>query len=251
MGKLLFSCGILLMAVHTLVAQDFSSFVTSMPQMKSVFSKLCADTPEFSAKAVIGLFDKQGTLRKTFPTSLALTGDCMRQEFDVWEMSLFPPEQRASMKLAHLDKIVIITRIDKKEVYAVFPGVEAYSEFSIPDSVLNEIGVRTNALTIQKTELGQETVSSHFCKKIKVTVSEPNRPTEEAILWCAADLQQFPVKLEIYAKNGITKIDFQDVQIKRPDAALFQVPANYIMFSSVKPIMDYAKDKLQGNSIPK
>lgn len=220
--------------------------------MKSVFAKLCPGIPEFSAKANIGIYDSQGALRVTFPMNLALTGDSMRQEFDVMGMMQIPPEQRASAKLGHLDKIVIITRIDKKQVYTVFPGVEAYSENQISDALLDEINVRTKMIDVKKTELGSEMVDGHSCTKIKVTVTEPNHPTEEAILWCATDLQQFPIKMEISdVKNRTTKLNFQDVQIKKPEASFFEEPKNFILFSSVNLIVSYAKDKQNEIVMPK
>ena len=224
-----------------------------MPRMKAVFSKLCPDAPEFSAATNIRISDGQGTLRMTYPVKLAMTGDFMRQEFDATKMSQMPTEERANLKLAHLDQIVVITRGDKKTVCIVFPGVQCYCEYSIPAEVLNEVTTRPKAVTIQKTELGSATVNERSCTKTKLTASEPNRPTEEAILWSPTDMPQFPIKMEIYAKQGTTTFDFQDVSVKKPNATMFEVPPNYIQFSSPNAILAYAKEKLNGggNVAPK
>ena len=223
-----------------------------MPLVKTFFSKFVG-TPEFSAEVNMGLCDAQGALRMSLPMDLEVSTNCMRQEIDVMGMWPLPPEVKANMKIMHVEKIDIITRIDTKQLYLIFPGIQAYTTFPISDAVLNQINYQANDLTIQKTQLGQDIVGEHPCVKINAVVSEPNHPTENADLWCATDLQQFPIKIEAHANGGITKFDFQNVKIGKPDYSLFEVPTNYMAFTNSADIIRYAKEKFQDslNVMPK
>lgn len=93
----------------------------------------------------------------------------------------------------------------------------------------------------------------HPCAKTMMVVSEPNHPTEKATLWCASDLQQFPIKMEVNAEGRIMKFDFRDVQVKKPDASLFEIPTNYVEFTNSTEILNYAKEKFRErlNTVPK
>jgi len=229
-------------------AQDyFGPLATSLPKMKAVFSKLVPDIPDFSAKATVGMFDPTNKLLAKMPMDFTLTADRMRQEIDVMNMP-FPQEVRDAMQKSHLDKIDIITQTDAKKVFIVFPGIQAYQEYPISDAVLDEMTTRANAVNIQKKEFGQRTIDNHPCTAFKLTVTETNKPPEYAILACASDLQNFPIRLDIYTKTSTTRFIFEDVQLNKPDAALFEVPPNYTAFVNTADILRYAKEKFQSSS---
>jgi len=240
-------CLALVGAITVSAADEFSSFATGMPKMKAVFSKILADTPEFSANAVVGLFATNGTMLGKMPMTFALTADRMRQEIDVMGMS-FPPEWREAMQKQHMDKIVIITQTDTKKVYIVFPGIQAYEEYPVPDAVLDEMTARANTVNIKKKEYGQEMIENHLCIQESLLVTETNRPAEIAILRCATDLQKFPIRMDIMTPTSTTRFMFEDVQLKKPDASLFEVPTNYMEFTNSADILSYAKEKYQSSS---
>src|SRR5437867_4518887 len=235
--------GLLWMLCFRSAGQDFSSMATNAPRFKAFISKLCPDVPEFSAKTSEQIFDGQSKLRMSLPTNFALRGDNFRQEIDMTAMPQIPPEQRKAMEFLKLDKLTLITRVDRKRVYLVFSGVHAYLEFPLSESFLNDLNVQTTTVDLQKTKIGTETINGHACTKIKVTASEPNKPIEEAILWCAEDLQQLPIKIETVEKDRMVRIEFQDVQIAKPKASMFEVPADYVRLSDSKEILPYAAAK--------
>ena len=160
----------------------------------------------------------------------------------------FPLEWREAMQKAHMDKIVIITQTDTKKVYLVFPGIQAYQEYPISDSVLDEMTTRANTVNIKKKEYGQEMIENHLCIQETLVVTETNRPDEIAILRCATDLQKFPIRMDILTPTSTTRFIFENVQLKKPDAAVFEVPTNYMAFTSSADIMRYAKEKIQSSS---
>jgi hypothetical protein len=229
-------------------AQDFSSLATSLPKMKGVFTKILSDTPNFSARAVIGLFDATNRMLAKMPMHFDLTPDRMREEIDAMNMPI-PLEWREAVQKGHINEIAIITRVDTKKIYMLFPGIRAYQEFPISDSLLSEFQARANAVSIEKVELGQETIEGHPCIQTRLTVTETNKPPEFAILRCATDLQNFPIRMDLYATNSTTRFIFEDVHIGMPAATLFEIPANYMAFTNTADLMRYAKEREQ-NQLP-
>jgi hypothetical protein len=240
-------CLVLTSGLAASAADAFSSLATSLPKMKAVFSKILADTPDFSANAVVGMFATNGTMLAKMPIDFALTADRMREGIDVMQMP-FPQEVRDVMQKSHLDKIDIITQTDTKKIFIVFPGIEAYQEYPISDDVLDEMTTRTKNVSIKRKEYKQEMIENHPCTQATLVVSETNRPTEIAILRCATDLQNFPIRMDILTPTSTTRFMFENVQLKKPDAALFEVPANYTAFTNTADIMRYAREKFQSSS---
>jgi hypothetical protein len=180
------------------------------------------------------------------PMNFALTPDRMRQEIDVMGMP-FPLESRTVMQKAHLDKIVVITQTDTKKAYLLFPGLQAYVEYPLSETLLDEINLRARQMGIQRTEFAQEMVGTHLCQQVRLIVTETNHPPEIALLRCATDLNQFPIRMDLLTPTDTTKFSFEDVQLKRPDAMLFEVPTNYVAFRDSAAISRYAMGKLKGN----
>jgi hypothetical protein len=228
-------------------AQDLSSFATTFSKVKEVFAKIIPEIPDFSAGAIIRTYGTNGTLQSKMPLKMALSGNRMREEIDMMDMAL-PPQVRDLIGRAHLNKMAIITQIDAKKVFIVFPDVGAYQEFPIPESTLAEMTTEAKSVTITRKEEGQKMIGNHLCKKVKVLANEPNHPPEAALLECAIDLQDFPLQIDTFSRGTITQFAFADVQIGKPDASLFEVPANYTEFPNTAAILHYAKEKLLNSS---
>jgi tRNA nucleotidyltransferase/poly(A) polymerase len=239
--------GFAMSSVITTSAQDFDSLATSLPKMKIVFSKILSDTPEFSAYAVVRTLDAKGNMQLKMPMKIALTTERMRQEIDVMGMTNLPEKMREAMQQAHINEIVVITQTDARRVYLAFPGIQAYEQFPISDAVLDEMTRRASAINIQKKEYGQQMIRNHLCTQVSLMFTETNRPAEFAILKCATDLHNFPIRMEFLTPTSTTRFSFESVQIKKPDADLFEVPENYTAFTNSADIMRYAKEKLQSN----
>ena len=238
-------CSVLFCAV-AVSAQDFSSFAVSMPRLKIVFSKLFIDTPEFSADGFIGTFTTNNILVSKMTMNFAVTSDRMRQDIDVMNTSI-PLAWREAARKAHIDKIVVITQVDTRKVYLVFPGVQAYTEYPISDAVLAEMNKRANDVSIERKEHEQQMFDNHLCIPTTLVVREANRPPEAALLYCATDLQKFPIMLDIFEPTSITRFVFHNVQVKTPDASLFEVPSNYTEFPDAAAVSRYALNELQNN----
>ena len=228
----------------TATAQNFGAMAASMPKMKAVFSELLAETPDFSASSMVELLNTNGVVQMKLPIKFALTADRMRQEVDVMGMNL-PQALRDTTKQGHLDKIVLITQTDTRKIFLLFPGMEAYVSYPIPDGILGEMTTRGNQVNVQRKEFAEEMVENHPCLQVRLIFYETNRPPEVALLLCAKDLNMFPIRLTLLTPSTTTKFAFEDVLLKRPEPNLFEVPTNYVEFSDSAAVSRYAMGKMQ------
>jgi len=235
---------LLFVGVVATPAQDFSSFAFKMPWLEHFFVKLNPDTPEFSAIGDMKICNDEGMTQFILPVDLIVSTNAVRWNMDTMKIWPLPPQAQTAAKMTHTDKMALLARLDRKQIFVIYPDLQAYVALPIPDSVMAEFDADKNLIKIEKTELGQETVSGHVCVKVKVVDSEPNIKPQEGTIWCAIDLKNFPIQMELHPTKGIMKFSFLDVQIGKPDGDLLEVPTNYKAFTSVADVMRYAKDKL-------
>jgi hypothetical protein len=103
---------------------------------------------------------------------------------------------------------------------------------------------------IDMTELGKETVGGHPCVKNKAVITDDEGKTHEATVWNASDLNKFPLKIETTEEGRTTTMVFQNVKTSKPDAALFDPPADYKKYDNMQAMMQQEIMKRMGNMAP-
>jgi hypothetical protein len=63
-----------------------------------------------------------------------------------------------------------------------------------------------------------------------ITDKENNK--HEVTVWNAADLDKFPVKIEQNESGTPSIITFKEIKLTKPDAALFEPPADFTKYNS-------------------
>ena len=243
-------CLIALLSSSLMRAQDFRPLAISQARMRSVISTFSQNTPEFTAVLSYQVFTTQGVPTTQLMSDIRMTKDDMRIDLLLMSMSQIPTEQRALMKSLRMDKLILQTSISEKKMYLAYPGIQAFQDFPITEETLNEITTRSQAASIQKKVLGQETVNGYQCMKTLVEVTESNRPPEKALVWFASDLHEFPVMFHM-GKNGLLEvIEFKNVQLVSPNPALFKVPTNYIRLEDTAAAFRLAKERLASMGRP-
>jgi len=111
------------------------------------------------------------------------------------------PAATARWKSNGLDQIpmVTVTRLDKKVACLIYPGRQSYVERDLSEA---ESAAMSSGDKTETTELGQETVEGHPCVRNKAIVTDKRGYQHELIVWKAADLNNFPVKIETYIPAG-------------------------------------------------
>jgi hypothetical protein len=84
--------------------------------------------------------------------------------------------------------------------------------------------------TIDRAAVGTETVDGHVCKVENLTITPHSGPragqSSTMKVWEAQDLHGFPIKVETQTSRGAVSMQYKDISLATPDAALFAHPDN-------------------------
>jgi hypothetical protein len=156
------------------------------------------------------------------------------------------PETAARMKQMGMDKMVTISRPDKKITYLIYPGMQSYVENPMTDS---QAAPDSSDYKVETTELGKDTVDGHPCVKNKVVVTDKDGNKHESTVWNATDLKNFPVKIENSKEGRNVTMLFKNVSLDKPDAALFEAPPDFTKFDDMQSMMQQMMIKRMGGGM--
>lgn len=180
------------------------------------------------------------------------SGGNSRSEMDMTQMAgnSIPPQAIAQMKSMGMDKMVAISQNDQKTVYMVYPGLKAYAKMQEPDTTS-----ATNSVKIDSTALGKDTLDGHPCVKNQFTITDPGTGQHVVMVtWNATDLKNIPIQVQQTtpgadgATGNSTTMHFTDVDLTKPDPALFMPPAGYTAYSDVQTMMQSEMMKKMGGA---
>lgn len=199
-------------------------------------AKLFGKSTAFSADATIAVKETSGKEMQGMQVSFAMLDGKVRTEIDMTKMGgTMPASALAHMKQMGMDRSVYIFLPEKNTMYMVYPGMKAYCETTPGQATPGTTGQPPK---IEKTTLGKETVAGHDCTKVKVTGTEENGRTFEWLMWQAADLKDFPIKVEITSEKGtVVTMTYSNIKQSKPDAALFMPPTEYTRYGSMQEMM--------------
>ncbi len=194
--------------------------------INTAFLKLFGTADSFSAKVDTQVFDLQGTETVRMPMELSALKGKVRLEIDLSQMKSkdMPPSTVEKLKQAGMDRIISLFRPDKKLTYVIYPGVQSYQGIPLASG---EAEAYEKGLKVEKSPLGKATIDGHACVKNKVTVTGDKGTVLEATTWNATDLKGFPVQIEMSQKRDTVRMRFTHIQLAKPDAKQFEVPATY------------------------
>ena len=200
------------------------------PDPCAALAKFFTKDAEFTASAKVVIEGKKAKDNQSMVMRFAVSGGKMRNEMDMTKMGNVRASDLDGMKQMGMDQMVILALPEKSTTYMVFPKLESYCNMPKPDRGSSEGKV-------EKTELGKDTVEKHPCTKSKLTFTDKDGQTAEAIVWEATDLKDFPIQYQT-AENGRTATTtFSDIKMEKPDASLFELPASYKKYGSMQEMM--------------
>jgi len=175
------------------------------------------------------------------PAKLSFLDGKSRFEMDMTKAkgAAMPPGVAEQMKAMGMGEMISITRPEKKESYIIYPGLKAYAVTPATDEDTATAGKEQ----IKKTELGKETVDGHPTTKYKMLMKDADGKEQEATLWSASDLKDFPVKIEMSTEAGPSMVTFSDVRLGKPDESLFDPPSGFQRYNDVSTMMREAMMK--------
>ena len=218
------------------------------PKFSGGMAKLFGENSAFTAKLEIQTKGSAPEEAVTVLGNLAYADSKSRLEMDMANIKGggMPPEAATHMKSMGMDKMVMISRPDKKLTYLAYPGLKAYAEMAAQDQ---DAGKPASDFKLELTELGKETVDGHPCVKNKAVVTDSNGKKHEATTWNATDLKKFPVKIEQTEEGKPVTLLFKEVKLSKPPATSFDPPADYKKYDSIQTMMQEVMMKQMGGGM--
>jgi hypothetical protein len=103
---------------------------------------------------------------------------------------------------------------------------------------------------MEKLGIGKETLDGHPCVKNKLTFTSAKGGKEELTVWNATDLKDFPVQVLAKQSDETVVTRYKQVQLSRPDAKLFDLPAGFKEYSDPQSFMQGIASKIIGGDRP-
>ncbi len=219
----------------------------SSAAMNAVLTKLFGANNTFAAKSGVRVMDKdQKETMSVTMNVLSLDGK-IRSEVDMTQVKSaeLPPELTANLKQMGMDRVVSVMRPDKKTIYLIYPGLQSYVDMPFGKE---EAEAFEKEAKMEKTQLGKETIDGHPCTKSKVVVTDDKGQKQEAIVWNATDMKNFPVQIQVQEKGTTILMSYKEVQFTKPDAKQFDPPAGYKQYADNQQLMQKAMEKMLGGA---
>lgn len=224
---------------------QFGPPTQAAPQLGGSTAKLFGENTSYSATMEMQTTDSSSGSTITTPGKVAALDGKSRFEMDMSQTKggHLPPQAAEQMKTMGMDKMVMISRPDKKVTYMVYPNLQAYTEMTIQN---RDTVATTTDFKLETTELGKETVAGHPCVKNKAVVTDGKGNQHESTVWNATDLKNFPIKIETTEHGHKATMLFKDVKLAKPDASLFEPPTDYKHYDSPMQLMQQEMMKRMG-----
>jgi hypothetical protein len=212
-------------------------------------ARLFGDNSSFSARLEMQTGGGAEAETMTMPGKLLFDQGKSRFELELSQLSggKMSPEAAAQMKSIGMDRMIMISRPDKKLGYQVYPGMQGYVESALPEG---EAGGKYTDFKLETTEIAKETVDNHPCVKNKTVVTDKDGAKHEAMVWNATDLKKFPVKIEYTEDKTKISMLFHEVSLAKPPAESFDPPTDLTKYDSMQSMMQQVLIKRMGAPRP-
>ena len=219
----------------------------SGPSFDGATAKLLGEHSAFTANLEFQTIESSGGT-VTMPGKIAFDTGKSRFEMNLSEIKggKMPPNAAAHMKAMGMDTMYSVARPDKQLTYVVYPGLRSYVETA---SKAEPTGTSPEDYKVVVTELGKETVDGHDCIKNKVVVTDKAGKASESTIWNATDLKKFPVKILTTAQGNSTTMLFKNVSLDKPDAGVFEAPADFTKYENMQTMMQTEMMKKMGGAM--
>ncbi|HSM97583.1 MAG TPA: DUF4412 domain-containing protein [Gallionella sp.] len=139
-----------------------------------------------------------------------------------------PMRERREMVMDGGDKMIMITRHDKKVSWTLMPADKMYMEMSLAQASA-QAKDDTSKYKIEQTEIGPETVNGVDTTKSKIIMTGPKGEKMGGFMWVTRD--NIVVKMDAIAIDKKDKHRFKteltNLKVGKQDPKLFEVPAGY------------------------
>jgi len=171
---------------------------------------------DFTALMTVTTLDKKSDRTMSYKMPIAKAGKKMRMEMDYGEMAEgqeVPPAFR---------RVIMIFRGDTDVSYQLYPEKRKYIR-----SEETETDIEDDEPDIRRSKVGEEVVDGHPTEKYEIVVTYSEEAPEKGFVWDALDLDGMTIKSETENEAGRFTMLLRNIVLQTPDAALFEIPADY------------------------
>jgi len=134
------------------------------------------------------------------------------------------------------DKMIMITRHDKKVAWTLMPSEKMYMEMSVAQASAKD-KTDPSQYKIEQTVVGPETVNGVHTTKSKIIMTGPKGEKMGGFMWVTKE--NILVKMDAIAVDKKEKLRFKteltNLKVGKQDAALFEIPSGYTKMSMGMP----------------
>lgn len=189
--------------------------------------KLFGGLPGFTAYASVQVFSNRAeTLR--MPSTFSAIGNNLRVDVDMAQIrsAQLSAASIAKLKELGLERLWSVNRPDRKEIYIIYPSRHSYALMPMSKEDADIDGEK-----LVRTPIARVTLDGHACVKNRSVVkNQKGTVLLDAVTWNAADLQNFPIQIELNEGGSTSVTHFQKVTLAKPDPRLFDAPTSYKRF---------------------
>ena len=147
-----------------------------------------------------------------------------------------PTRERREMVMDGGDKMIMITRHDKKVAWTLMPAEKMYMEMSL-DQASSQAKDDTSKYKIEQTVVGPEMINGVNTTKSKIIMTGPKGEKMGGFMWTTKD--NIVVKMDAIAIDKKDKHRFKteltNLKVGKQDPALFEIPSGYSKMSMGMP----------------
>jgi hypothetical protein len=145
---------------------------------------------------------------------------------------IFQPMSTANAKNGKIVRggMFFIWDTSRQSGFVVSEALQGFAPISAPCQITD--------LTPVNQEPPPEAVNGHPCHRIEIIAALSNGSTAKLTEWRADDLNRFPVRLRSESGGRRTTVDFSDIRLDIPSAALFSPPADFTQYAGASALIN-------------
>jgi len=213
----------------------------------AALAKLFGDHKAFTAKLDVRVYDENEKDKASVPMDFARLDDKMRMELDAEQLvnAAMPGGSGAFLKQLNMDRIILTLRPDQEARFLTFPGIQSTLKNALTAAEKADFAKQPK---LETTALGKETLDGRACVKSKVVATDDKGTQTEYTVWRATDLKDFPVQIITKEKKDTVIMRYKDVKLAKPDAKLFDTPADCKEYTDSKEMLQAVMMKMMNDA---
>ncbi len=147
----------------------------------------------------------------------------------IFQAKVYSKEKLLRVEISNAGRNVIhISRGDRRPpvFWMLMPSEKMYTEIVGGEDPINPF-LPTADAKIEKVFIAKENVAGHPTNKFKITWRDKEGKKHIGFAWEAIDLNNAPIRQEFYAQDEEVLIQLTDIEVRRLDPTLFEVPSDF------------------------